>query len=280
LAAVLRSNPRYPNKVLNQGASLIAINQDSGGEHIRIIIETLEDEKNKLIQSIEASEQYRRDMLRCRDAAVMMARSYERHLSRIEERLESMFLKMKQDNSRDAYDLVGDSLTTLRLAKKAVVSKEDMLAEKGMRLLSMSDIVHPGDSVVIVAKGDFEGETATVAIDQSDCAFDEVNLDIGYDSQVSHDSLRLTLQFKRCDLAIWDYPSFDDGWESSSKDAMKPYSIQDSKTKLFHVLNTIKSSTKEMTSEEQVAKNTVNKFTSSRERKAANIKAKKTKKNR
>jgi hypothetical protein len=34
-----------------------------------------------------------------------------------------------------------------------------------------------------------------------------------------------------------------------------------------------------MTSEEQVAKNTVNKFTSSRERKAANIKAKKTKRN-
>jgi DNA mismatch repair protein MutS2 len=77
LAAVLRSNPRYPNKVLNQGASLIAINQDSGGEHIRIIIETLEDEKNKLIQSIEASGQYHCDMLRCRDAAVMMARSYE-----------------------------------------------------------------------------------------------------------------------------------------------------------------------------------------------------------
>jgi hypothetical protein len=75
-------------------------------------------------------------------------------------------------------------LTTLHLAKKVVVSKEDMLAEKGMRLLSMSDIVHPGDSVVIVAKGDFEGETATVANNQSDCAFDEVNLDIGYDSQV------------------------------------------------------------------------------------------------
>ena len=280
LAAASRSNPPFPNEVLDRAASLIAFNQDSGGEHIRIIIETLEEEKNKLIQSTEASEQYRRDILRCRDAAVLMTRSYEKHLARIEERLENMFLKMKQDNSRDAYDLVGDSLTMLHLAKKAVVSKEDMLAEKGMRLLTMSDIVRPGDSVVIVAKGDFEGETATVADDQRDCAFDEVALDLGYDSQVSNDSLRLTFQFKRCDLAIWDYPSFDDGWESSRKDAMKPYSIQDSKTKLFNVLNTIKSSAKEITFKEQVAKNAVNKYTSSRERKAANIKAKKTKKKR
>jgi hypothetical protein len=243
---------------------------------MRIIIEALADEKNKLIQSAEASEQYRRDILRCRDAAVLMARSYEHHLARIEERLESMFLKMKQENARDAYDLLGDSLAALRLAKKAVGTKEDMLAEKGMRLLTMSDIVHPGDNLVIVASGNFEGETARVANDQSDCAFDEVSLEIGYDSQLSQDGMKLTLKFKRCDLAMWDYPSFDDDWEASSKNAMKPYSIQDSKVKLFSALNTIKSSATE-TNAKEVAKGTISKFTSSRARKASNVKAKKTK---
>lgn len=282
LAAASRSNPPFPKEVLDRAASLIAFNQDSSGEHMRIIMEALDEEKNKLIQTIEASEQYRHDILRCRDAALLMARSYEQHLARLEERLESIFLKLKQDTSRDAYDLIGDSLATLRLAKKAVVSKEDLLADKGMRLLTMSDIVQPGDCVVIVAKGDFEGETATVATDQDDCAFDEVSLDIGYDSQLSMDStgIKLTLQFKRCDLAIWDYPSIDDGWETSSKDTRKTFSIQDSKTNLFNVLSTIKSSTKETHSKEKVVKDAVNKFSSSRERKAANIKAKKKKKKR
>mmetsp|Transcript_16716 Transcript_16716/g.31667 ORF Transcript_16716/g.31667 Transcript_16716/m.31667 type:complete len:1010 (-) Transcript_16716:8-3037(-) len=277
LAAASRTKPSFPNEVLDRAASLIAFNQDSGGEHMRIIIEALEEEKNKLIQSAEASEQYRRDILRCRDAAVLMARSYEQHLARIEERLESMLLKMKQENSRDSYDLVGDSLAALRLAKKAVVSKEDMLAEKGMRLLTMADIVHPGDNVVIVASGNFEGETAIVANDQSDCAFDEISLDIGYDSLLSQDGMRLTLKFKRCDLAMWDYPPFDDDWQASSKNSMKPYSIQDSKAKLFNALNAIKSSTTETNSKKQVTQGTISKFTSSRERKAANTKAKKTK---
>jgi DNA mismatch repair protein MutS2 len=278
LGAASRSNPPIPDDVLDRAAELIASSQDRSGEYLRTITEALEAEKEMLEDATEATEAYKQDIIRCRDAMVFLAKSYEQHLSRIENRLDNMLVEMKKGGDKDAYELAGDSLSMLRLVKKVIKSKADVMREKGMRIVSMSDIMRTGEQVVVVSKGEFDGETGEVSDNQNDAGFDELSVDLEFEFGLTLSGNKITVNMKRSDLAIWDYPTLQDDWGSSFSESTQPRTIPDSRNKLQDVLSSLKTSTEERKKNEPVNAKSNGTFVSSRQRKAASKKAKKKKK--
>ena len=276
LGAASRSNPPIPDDVLDRAAGLIASSEDRSGEYLRTITEALEAEKEMLQDATKGSECYKQDLILCRDAMVSLSKSYDRHLSRIENRLDNMLLEMKKVGDPNAYDLVGDSLSMVRLVKRAVISKEDMLREKGMRIVSMADVMRAGDQVVVLSRGDYEGETALVSDDQSGAEFDEVSVDLEHEFGLSLSGSEVTVNMKRSDLAVWDYPSLDDDWGSPFSEPRQSRSVPDSRNNLLDVLGSLKKETKKTVALATEGQNS--KFVSSRQRKAASKKSGKKKK--
>lgn len=279
LGAASRSNPSIPDDVLDRAANLIASSEDRRGEYLRTITEALEKEKESLAIATEVTEGYKNDIIRCRDAVLSLAKSYDQHFSKIEGRLDNMLQLLIEDKTKNAYDIVGDSVSTLRLAKKANKSKDDMLRDKGMRVITISDIMNTGDRVVVVAKGDFEGETTFVAEDQTEAAFDELVLNLEFDGGMSLHASSITLKMKRSDLATWNYPSIDEDWDSfSQSNSQQSRSIPDSRNRLLNVLSTLKTSEPKKKAITDTPKKKGGTFMSSRERKAASKKSRKKKK--
>ena len=281
LGAASRCDPPLPNGVLDRAASLIASSQDKRGEHMRIITEALEKEQQALSIATEVTSGYKDDIIRCRNAIVALARSYEQQFSRIESRLDGMLLTLKEDETRSAYDIVGDSLSTLRASKKYVKSKEEMLRDKGMRAMTMSDDIAAGAQVMIIGNGDFEGETATVSMDQSHADFDEVvvDLDLDFDNAISLRRSKISVTLKKSKLAVWDYPSFDEVWGTSNPAQYDYQPVQDSQNRLQNVLSTLKNEgPKETGMTSSKEKESGSNYASSRERKAAKKKSGKKKK--
>ena len=271
LGAASRSNPPIPDDVLDRAAGLIASSQDRSGEYLRIITEALDAEKVMLEDATKATECYKQDLILCRDAMVSLAKSYDQHLSRIENRLDTMLLEMMKDGDPNAYDLVGDSLSTVRLVKRAVVSKKDMLREKGMRIISMADVIRAGDQVIVLSRGDNGSESALVSNDQSGAEFDEVSVDLEFEFGISLSGSKITMNVKRSDLAVWDYPSLDDDWGSTFPEPKQSRTVPDSRNNLLDVLGSLKEEKKKIVSPATKGQNS--KFVSSRQRKAASKKS-------
>lgn len=275
LGAASRCDPPIPEDVLDRAADLIGSSQDRSGEYMRTITEALEREKETLALATEATDGYRNDIIRCRDAIVALARSYDQNFSRIESRLDDILLVLKEDETRNAYDIVGDSLSTLRIKKKEIKSKDEMLREKGMRVVTISDVVDAGDQIMIIAKGDFEGETSTVSNDQNDAAFDELVVDLDFDNGLSLRESKLSVKLKRSELAVWDYPSFDEDWGISNSEQGQTRSVSDSRNRLLNVLSALNTERPTVSKGTDKTKKSENTHTSSRQRKAANKKKKK-----
>jgi hypothetical protein len=182
---------------------------------------------------------------------------------------------LKEDETRNAYDIVGDSLSTLRIKKKEIKSKDEMLREKGMRVVTISDVVDAGDQIMIIAKGDFEGETSTVSNDQNDAAFDELVVDLDFDNGLSLRESKLSVKLKRSELAVWDYPSFDEDWGISNSEQGQTRSVSDSRNRLLNVLSALNTERPTVSKGTDKTKKSENTHTSSRQRKAANKKKKK-----
>ncbi len=276
LGAASRCDPPIPDSVLDRATNLIASSEDNSGEYLRTITESLEKEKQALEIAMQVTDGYRNDIIKCRDAVVALARSYDQSFSKIEDRLNEMFLVLNEDGKKDAYDVIGESLSTLRLTKKQIKSKEEMLKEKGMRMVSMSEVMNAGDKVIIVAKGEFEGETSSVSQDQSGAAFDELVVDLNVDDGLSLRDSMISIILKKSDLAVWDYPSSDEGWASCSQELYQMRSVSDSRNRLLNVLSTLNTERPTVTEENKKMK-AANSYISSRQRKSANKKKKKKK---
>jgi DNA mismatch repair protein MutS2 len=284
LSAVMRTNPKLPEDLIKRASNLISSSNDERGEEIRTIMEALEREKELAHYATEAANAHQSEMKRCRDALVLVAKAYDQQLSRVEDRLDSNFALLKTDDSKDSYDLVGDSITTLRLVRKKIKTLEDTLKEKGMRMVMDRDQFKGGESVTIIQEGDYVGENAIVHYNQEESHSDEVIVEIeksfdwiGTDQKILDTNIDYRkLKFKRHELAVWDYPDYsEDGWEGQNYDQVK--SIPDSRSRLIETLNSFKGSLpeKKVSSSKE---NDGKQFTSSRQRKAASKSTKKQKK--
>ena len=221
---------------------------------------------------------------------ILVTRAHDQHLSRLEDRLDSIFTILNDDNTKDAYDLVGESMATLRLVKKRIKTKEERLMERGLRSISEIDVFQGGESVVIMDGGPLEGETAIVCHQQEKANDDEVMVEMESEFGASFDQEFLDpnslsvggLKMKRGDLAVWYYPDVDDDWGNSFDTFSQAKSIPDSRNKLFDTLNSLKPVEQKKKSAVPSSKLTngvkEKKFMSSRERKALSKASKKQKK--
>ncbi len=280
LGAASRANPSLPSDVLDRAASLIADSQDNSGAYLRAITEALEQEKEALSVATEITDGYRDDIIRCRDAIISLSKSYDQQLSRIENRLDRIFQLLREDETKSAYEIIGESLSTVKLSRKQVKSKEVMLREKGMRVVTINDKLLAGENVLVIGK-EYEGESATVSIEQSEVNFDEIMIDVNFEYGSSLEDSTLTLRMKRSDLAIWDYPTMDDGdWGMGSFDTDTTRSVPESRNNLLNLLGSLKTSddAKVNKTAPKMKKGSNSKFSSSRQRKAAGKKANSKKK--
>jgi len=279
LHAASRITPEFPNDLLVRAESLMSSGNAMNGEQIRKISEALEKERERAHDTKEEAMEIKKQMIDCRDSMIRVAKAYEQDLSRLEGRLSFMLETLNNDENKDAYDVIGSSIATLRLVKKRVKSKEELLKEKGLKILSEYTVLKGGESVIIVNGGNFDGETATVSFDQGEASYDEVIVELHCEELLNlcPTSSKESILLKRKDIAVWDYPDDDDDWHSD--DDFRNYgSLQDERNRLFDKIKSLKSTDKEGGSLPKSKQVTEKKFISSRERKAASRMTKKEKK--
>ena len=223
------------------------------------------------------------DSSRCRQAMVSLARAYECHLDRKLEYLEATYQKLNAKGTSD-YELIGETLEELKVVKKKIITQEEQLAEKGLKVVPINYALDVGESVVIISKDEWEGMTAKVVVDGSTS-----DTSIGPNQVLVKPSFSLhawddviltnidpmaerTLILERQDIAIWHFDSIYDDNAFETKPAT---SITNSKQKVSSLLSTLDSVSKRNDSKKSVKnKRKAKSFQSSRQRKAAN-KAKK-----
>jgi len=293
LGAATRLSPSLPDDVLERAASLIASNQDEHGTHIRVITEALQKEKENAYVATTLADEYKNDMKRCRDAMILLAKAYDQDFSRLEARLDAIFTELNDDETKNAYDLVGNSLSSLRLMKKRIKSQEEILKEKGLRVVTEIDIFRGGENVIIINDGALvEGESATVSRNQENAKVDELIIVLDWSSSMisideeldyNNDMIQKEMIMKRRELAVWDYPDEDDWRVSFNNESHMVKSVLDSRNRLYETLNSLKSTTttkatSSSTKRSDEGNNQGTKHMSSRERKAASNKKKKAQK--
>jgi len=303
LGAASRCVPSLPESVLSRASDLMddIDETEQNGTHksyIQALTSSMEEQLERSKVATVSLENDAADSTRCRQAMVSLARSYECHLDRRLESLESTFRKLKANGELSDYELVGQMLSELKAVRKKVVSQEEELAAKGLRVLPLNHALSPGESVVIVSQGEWEGMTAKVVSDGSS-AGDSSSLGPNqvlvrpsfslhaWDDVVLTDTNPMAdraLIFQRQEIAIWYTDSiYDDDKTFQSKPAT---SISNSKQRINSLLSTLDSvsakntgSRRKATTSNATSKKGGNKsgktFTSSRQRKAANKKAKK-----
>jgi len=251
--------------------------------YIQALTSSMEEQLERSRVATLSLENDASDSSRCRQAMVSLARSYECHLDRKLETLESAFQNLKAKELSD-YELVGKTLSELKAAKKKVVSQEDELAAKGLKVVSIGHILRPGESVVIISKDEWEGMTAKVVSDgsngDSSLGPNQVLVRPSFSLHAWDDVILTDIEpmadrsliLQRQDIAIWQVNSIYDDDTYQSKPAT---SISNSKQRINSLFSTLDSVSKKNDKKKAVKKKGTGKtFQSSRQRKAAN-KAKK-----
>ena len=208
---------------------------------------------------------------------VCKLQSSESNLSRLEARLQNIYETLKNDESRDMYDVVGDSLSSLRLLRKAVKSEEELLIEKGLRRVSDRHTFYENESVVIIAEGEFQWQNAVVINGSEDSSKGEDTITVAPSLDLAfgvEDTSQTLLLVKRKDVAVWDVP--DDDWGFQDEYAYGSTSYSAAKKSTSNVLEKLKQvgATTKSTSARNIPTSTPSSsFTSARERKAAGKKS-------
>ena len=287
LGAASRCEPALPHDVIERAAELMAGDDKENGDIFRAYATSLEREQEAARAATAEAEMLAEDIIRCRGANVALARAYVDHFIRLETRLENIFLDLKNDESRSAYDIVGDSLGEVRHVKRRVLTQADLLAQRGLKAVSGNYEFKEGESVVIIAEGEWDGQSATVTtcIDRAlggsevavipslDWGWTSADLDgAGSTSPLEQEVMVL----KRSEVALWDYPS-DSDW-GLADDIPKTRNVSDSRQNLLDTISKLQTPEKDINGASSSQNGSVSSmFTSSRERKAANAAAKKEK---
>mmetsp|Transcript_13628 Transcript_13628/g.20751 ORF Transcript_13628/g.20751 Transcript_13628/m.20751 type:complete len:883 (+) Transcript_13628:121-2769(+) len=277
LGAASRCSPSLPQSVLERATELMAGGEDPGNLW-NARMTSLEREQGAAEEAKRQAESTNEELLQCRRAMESLSQAHQDQLSRLEARLNHMFTDLKQDETRSAYDLMGDTLGELRLVKKKIATIQELLAEKGLRVPPVDYEFQEGQSVVIIAEGEFNGQTATVQeVKRQSCGgiVDEVTVipsygfvDWGFEEDVETPPRVLKLT----DIAIWDYPNDLNTWEFGEEQSSysKRKRIPDAKQNLVDTLQNLSSFAKAGNGHGKPSSSSSNpKFKSSRERKAA-----------
>jgi MutS domain V len=288
LGAASRTRPALPSSVLSRASKLMSVQDGETEEksthkrYIQALTSSMELQLERTTHAALANEELQESLTKCRNAMIALAESYGNHLDRQLEKLQDTFQKLKQQQGSNELELVGETIAELKLVKKKIITQQERLAQQGLKVLPVDYKLSPGESVVILSNGEWEGMTAEVVTDVSTPnnplllkanevlvrpstmlhAWDDVtlgNLDLMTDRP---------LILQRHELAIWEY----DGAIDDSYKTKPATSISDSKRKVASLLATINS----VSTQKKAA--TTNKktsaYVSSRERKAANKKKK------
>ena len=272
LDAASRSTPSLPSDVLDRANSLLAGGQDASDEYALAIITALEREKAAASIAAAAAKDYRKQSGQVRDAMILLARAYDEQFYRLEARLDGLFDELSSNATKNTHDLVGESLATLQLVRKKVKTDEQILRDKGLKIVTDCDSLKKGDSVVIIAEGELDGQIATITGFRVDAnGYEKVtvvlNSEWGADPE-----LETTMAFSIQDIALWDYPDYDEQEAGLRIERVK--SIPDSRNRLNAALASIihapNSPTRQVKGEKEGANiDSGKQFYSSRDRKAA-----------
>eukprot|EP00586_Coscinodiscus_wailesii_P002290 CAMPEP_0172477896 /NCGR_PEP_ID=MMETSP1066-20121228/1453_1 /TAXON_ID=671091 /ORGANISM="Coscinodiscus wailesii, Strain CCMP2513" /LENGTH=957 /DNA_ID=CAMNT_0013236915 /DNA_START=2961 /DNA_END=5834 /DNA_ORIENTATION=+ len=317
LGAAARCRPALPDAVITRAADLLAAGGSLDGDTVRATTASIERRERAAVRDAAAAARFREDSRKCRDVTIALARAYSQHFVRLEKRLDSIVKELQSDPSKDAHDIIGDSIGELRAVKKKVKSAEELLMERGLVRVPQDYEFQQGEQIVVISPGEWEGETVSVAADQSRATRDQVvvepslghwgsslSVDTFIDPSGSFDmnvnestgSSRNVL-FNRSEVALWDFPSEDNwrndrAWQESFDKLYAVRSVPDLRTNLYNILKNLNHPGKDTMSTTStgmkratgsVETNTSNNrnkksFTSSRERKAANKKDKRKEK--
>ena len=287
LEAITRCNtPPLPNEVLERASFILNEKKNEELGNSAIV-----EQERKLQISVEKAEQYQKDTRDCRDAMIQLARTYETKLSRIESRLDDILSHKRSDEDADAFEIVGDTVSELRLMKKRIKSEEEILREKGLIIPPLDYVFRSGESVTVRSTGEtviistnqdlaknpdeIVVESSPFSLDSSSLFFPEpiTHFDVETDSFVQPDQSILN----RRDVAIWDYSYMDEDFiNNKDYDSM---SVPSTKKRIYDVLSTITTSSDNKSRKMKTLNTPTNdNFRSARERKAAKKKPKKKKK--
>lgn len=285
LSAASRCTPPLPDDVLSRAADLMATmtssSGDVNGDYLRALSDSLEKQLESAKNAALSSEQTAQDLLSIRKAMISLASAYDQQLKTLEQRLDRCYQELRNDPNQRSLEIIGNTLTEVNVFRKKVKSEEELLREKGLRLVPENYKLAAGESVVIVG-GDLDGTIAKVATDTSLSSQDPDSVVVipsleawnlgspGINGAVGPDSLA-PIVLKRRQLAIWDYVSV---YEDDDKDDLGiQTSVKDRRLKLNLLLSNLNSLTPTSARTSQVKKtSSFNSFKSSRERKAASKK--------
>ena len=279
LGAASRCQPPLSQEIMKRAADLMTNSESKwDGHQILSMQDSIQKDREAAARSRKDAADAVLDTRMRREATICMARAYEARLKRIEHRLNEQFKRLKADDSKSGYDVIGDSLESLCLAKKQVVRDADLLAEKGLRVVPPTYELSQGEMVVVIAKGEWEGETAVVKevnkktgqiVLSASFGWDCISPERAQSDQAAHFSELGAIIMTRKDIALWDYPDIIsvDNKDNSRKGKSNGKPVD----KLFSLLLEMKPTLS--TSEGPAVK-----YTSSRERKTTTAAARKEKK--
>ena len=264
--AALRSS--LPDEVLSRACEIMEEGEDAkareSSAYTQTLARSLQQQLELASDSGKVADKLKRDMAQCHRGMLSLASAYDHHLAMLENRVERCYQDLLKDQDICSLAVMGETLNELRIVQKQVKSEKEVLRERGLRLIPDDHSLSEGESVVIVAEGEWDGITAEViSVESMDVA---VRPSVGIWSLSTLPDSLTTATFKRYELAFWDYDSVLD----TRSDNAGVKSLQDSKRRLHDILSNIRSSAPtQSTMVTANCENPGNKFKSSRERKAS-----------
>ena len=172
MGAVSRSDPPLPRDVVDRAAALIASDQDendsvdSSASYIQALTVSLEEQVKRATDAREHAEQVLSDGVEIRRTMQSTAKSYLKYFTDIEKKLDEILEGIEKD-SDNSKEVVGKTLSQLRLVTKRIETDEETLAKKGMKRLPIDHKFSDGEQLIVTASGPWEGATVTVALSGS-----------------------------------------------------------------------------------------------------------------
>lgn len=248
-------------------------------------------------RALEAEEKLRdATIIQC--AMMSLANAYDRHLSRLEQRIEMCYQSLRKEEVDDAEvteHVLGKTLSELRIVRTTVKREQDILRERGLKRLRDDDELSINQSVVVIdISSPWNGNTGTVTTTAelsdaqqsllspmdvvvvfSDVPWNDIQIDtVSITNDISIMFRTEPVVFKRYQLAIWDYNNF---WENDKQMLDDKYaSIADANRKLRGIMTKLQSVSTTPKRKIPVSSSNAKSSqpTSSRERKSAKKKSK------
>lgn len=301
LAAASRCVPTLPEDVLSRASQLMVESaagspnnlesdtpsaSSTDGAYLRVLTESIERQSERSQQARLSAERNEQDIAACQRAMLSLALAYDRDFQFLQQKLESTYAKLNESDA-DTLEVVGGTLSELRLVRKEVKSQSQLLKEKGLKLLPDWYDLSVGENVVIVSESDIDGVSATIHPDTGSLSLKSDDVAVvpsllDYDDfmgayfsseGIESSADKKPLILKRSQIAIWDYASMWDEDDGGGIEAgLQATSIKDSKRRLNDILLNIKgsssSSPKRSANSPDSSSSSQKVFTSGRQRKA------------